>query len=102
MAAIDLYTAPPNRPGCMIVGTAAVEAPTHPKIAAVAAELLTNIEKSLERAFAVSDLGHDPTPAARARMAGAIMYAVAVRARIGVNASELRAFANSMVPVICR
>jgi AcrR family transcriptional regulator len=102
MAAIDLYTAPPDRPGCMIVGTAAVEAPTHPKIAAVAADLLANIEKSLERAFAGSDLGREPTPAARARMAGAIMYAIAVRARIGVKASELRSFANSMVPVICR
>src|SRR5882757_5456079 len=39
-AAIDLYTAPPHRPGCMIVGTAAVESPSHPKIAAVANELL--------------------------------------------------------------
>ncbi len=26
--AIDLYTAPPHRPGCMIVGTAAVESPS--------------------------------------------------------------------------
>jgi AcrR family transcriptional regulator len=102
MAAIDLYTAPPHRPGCMIVGTAAVEAPTHPKIAAVAAALLTDIEKSLERAFAASTLGREPTPAARARMAGAIMYAIAVRARIGIKAGELRAFAHSMVPVICR
>ena len=30
-AAIDLYTAPPHRPGCMIVGTAAVESPSHPR-----------------------------------------------------------------------
>ena len=30
-AAIDLYTAPPHRPGCMIVGTAAVESPTYPQ-----------------------------------------------------------------------
>ena len=45
-AAIDLYTAPPHRPGCMIVGTAAVESPTYPKIAQAAAELLAGIEKS--------------------------------------------------------
>src|SRR5262245_47527927 len=32
--AVDIYTAPPSPRGCMIVGTAAVEAPTHPKIAA--------------------------------------------------------------------
>jgi len=102
MKAIDAYTAPPHKPGCMIVGTAAVEAPTHPRIAAVAAELLTEIENRLERAFAASDLGRDPSPAARARMAGAILYAIAIRARIGIKAAELRAFANAMVPVICR
>ena len=45
-AAIDLYTAPPHRPGCMIVGTAAVRSPSHPKIAAVANELLAAIEKA--------------------------------------------------------
>src|SRR5215207_2262656 len=100
-AAIDLYTAPPHRPGCMIVGTAAVESPTYPKIAAAAAELLAAIEKSLERAFAASDLPAKPAPAARARMAGAIMYAIAIRARLGAKASDLKAFAKSMVPTIC-
>ena len=100
-ASIDLYTAPPHRPGCLIVGTAAVEAPTHPRIAAVASELLASIEKSLERAFAAGDLAPSPTPAARARMAGAILYAIAIRARLGTKAAELRAFAASMVPTIC-
>ena len=100
-AAIDLYTAPPHRPGCMIVGTAAVESPTYPKIAAAAAELLAAIEKSLERGFANADLPKKPAPAARARMAGAIMYAIAIRARLGAKASDLKAFANSMVPTIC-
>ncbi len=100
-AAIDLYTAPPHRPGCMIVGTAAVEAPTHPTIAAAASELLAAIEKSLEQAFAASDLAGTPSPANRARMAGAIMYAIAIHARLGTKASELKAFAASMVPAIC-
>jgi AcrR family transcriptional regulator len=101
-AAIDLYTAPPHRPGCMIVGTAAVESPTHPKIAAVASELLAAIEKSLARAFASADMGNDPSPNARARMAGAIMHSIAIRARLGTKPADLRAFAASMVPVICR
>lgn len=100
-SAIDLYTAPPHRPGCMIVGTAAVEAPTHPRIAAVASELLAAIESSLERAFASSDLHGEPSPAARARMAGAVLYAMAIRARLGIKAEDLRAFAASMVPAIC-
>jgi TetR/AcrR family transcriptional regulator, copper-responsive repressor len=100
-AAIDLYTAPPHRPGCMIVGTAAVESPSHPKIAAVANELLATIEKSLERAFAASGLARKPSPAARAHMAGAILYAIAIRARLGAKAADLKAFAASMVPAIC-
>ena len=100
-AAIDLYTAPPHRPGCMIVGTAAVESPSHPRIAAVANELLAAIEKSLERAFAASDLPKKPSAAARAHMAGAILYAIAIRARLGAKAASLKAFAASMVPAIC-
>jgi AcrR family transcriptional regulator len=100
-AAIDLYTAPPHRPGCMIVGTAAAESPMHPHIATVARELLADIEGSFERAFAGSNLAATPPPAARARMAGAILYAIAIRARLGAKAAELRAFAASMVPAIC-
>jgi AcrR family transcriptional regulator len=100
-AAIELYTAPPVRPGCLIVGTAAVESPTHPRIASIARELLEAIEARLERAFAASDLSDKPSPASRARMAGAILYAIAVRARLGVDAGELRSFAASMVPTIC-
>jgi TetR/AcrR family transcriptional regulator, copper-responsive repressor len=46
-------------------------------------------------------LPRKPAPAARARMTGAIMYAIAIRARLGAKASDLKAFANSMVPTIC-
>src|SRR5215475_2049400 len=88
-AAIDLYTAPPHRPGCMIVGTAAVESPMHPRIGAVASELLAAIEASLERAFTKAALPKKPTPAARARMAGAILYGIAIRARLGGKAADL-------------
>jgi len=104
--AIDIYTAPPSPRGCMIVGTAAVEAPTHPKIAAAAAELLQATEKAFERAFARAvaegELGPKPPPAARARMAGAALDTLAIRARLGTKPAELRAFAASMTPVICR
>ena len=78
--AVDLYTAPPSPRGCMIVGTAAVEAPTHPKIAAAANELLQATEDAFERAFtravAQGELAAEPPPEARARMAGtALAYA---------------------------
>jgi TetR/AcrR family transcriptional regulator, copper-responsive repressor len=105
-AAIDIYTAPPRARGCLIVGTAAVEAPTHPKVAVMAGKLLEEFEQCFERAFvrAVADgeIGRTPPPAARARMAGAALDTLAIRARIGAKPAALRAFAASMIPAICR
>ena len=105
-AAIELYTRPPSAQGCMIVGTATVEAPSRPRIAAVAFELLDKIEQSFDRAFtrAVDDgeLGREPSAAARARMAGAALDTLAIRARIGTKPAALRTFAASMIPAICR
>ena len=104
--AIDLYTAPPYPRGCMIVGTAAVEAPTRPKIAAAAADLLQATEDAFERAFdrAVTEgeLAAAPPPASRAYMAGAALHTLAIRARLGTNPAELRVYAASLVPLICR
>jgi AcrR family transcriptional regulator len=104
--AIDLYTAPPYPRGCMIVGTAAVEAPTRPRIAAAAAELLQATEDAFERAFARAvkegELAAEPLPAARARLAGTALHTLAIRARLGTKPSELRSYAASLVPVICR
>jgi AcrR family transcriptional regulator len=104
-AAIDLYTAPPRPRGCLIVGTAAVEAPTHPRIAAMAQALLQEFEQCVEAAFAkavaAGDLGRSPNPAARARIAGSLLDTLAIRARIGIPPSKLKAFAASMVPAIC-
>jgi AcrR family transcriptional regulator len=101
-AAIDIYTTPPHRPGCMIVSTAAVESPSHPEIGKVAAELLAGIEKSFEKGFARSNLKKSPTPAERAHMAGALMYAMSIRARLGAKTADLKKFAAEMVPVVCR
>jgi len=101
-AAIDMYTAPPTQPGCLIVSTAAVESPTHPEIGKVAAGLLAGIEKSFEKGFARSELARTPSPAERAHMAGALMYAMSIRARLGAKAADLRKFAADMIPVICR
>jgi AcrR family transcriptional regulator len=105
-AAVDLYTAPPKATGCMIIGTATVEAPTHRRIAAAAAGLLGEIEAQFEQAFAravaAGELAADPPPVTRARLAGAILDTLAVRARLGAKPADLKAFARSTVPVICR
>ena len=104
--AVDLYTAPPLAAGCMIIGTATVEAPSSEKIAAAARELLAEIDAHFEQAFAravaAGELSADPPPAARARLAGAILDTLAVRARRGAEAADLKALARSTVPVICR
>jgi AcrR family transcriptional regulator len=104
-AAIDIYTAPPRARGCLIVGTAAVEAPTHPKIAAMATRLLEEFEQCFEHAFAKAvadgDLARTPPPGTRARMAGALLDTLAIRARLGAKPAALRAFAASMIPAIC-
>ena len=85
----------------MIVGTAAVEAPTRPKIAAAASELLQATEDAFERAFARAvaegELPAEP-PSARARMAGAALDTLAIRARLGTKPTELRAYAASLIP----
>jgi hypothetical protein len=103
--AIRLYTTPPHRPGCMIINTAAVEAPSHPKIAAAASKLLADIEAVFEAAFAraVADkeISALPSPAARARVAGGVFDTLAVRARLGAGPAELKAYAQSRVPAIC-
>jgi AcrR family transcriptional regulator len=104
-AAVELYTRLPNAPGCMIVNTAAVEAPTHPRIGAAAAKLIAEFEAVLEhtfaRAVAEGELTPLPSPTTRARLAAAIFDTLAVRARLGESAAGLRAFALLMVPGIC-
>jgi TetR/AcrR family transcriptional regulator, copper-responsive repressor len=104
-AAIALYTAPPHSPGCMIINTAAVEAPSHRRIAKAAAGLLADIEAvfatAFERAVAEKELSPLPSPAARAQLAGGVFDTRAVRARLGASAAELKAYAQSLVPAIC-
>jgi TetR/AcrR family transcriptional regulator, copper-responsive repressor len=104
--AIKLYTVPPLAPGCMIVGTATTEAPSHPKIATAAQGLLNKIEDLLAEAFAAAigagEMKSDPDPLTRARLAGALFDTLAVRARLRHPPKELEALAMSMLRAICR
>lgn len=71
----------------------------------MAQALLQEFEQCFEAAFAkavaAGDLGRSPNPAARARIAGSLLDTLAIRARIGIPPSKLKAFAASMVPAIC-
>jgi len=104
-AAINLYRAGDKPLGCMIVTTATVEAPSHPQIAEKAAELVHAFEGAFEGAFkrAVDEgeLSSKPPPATRARLMGAVLDTLAVRARMGATASSLKAYVTTIVPAIC-
>lgn len=104
-AAIVMYCSSPRQLGCMIITTATVEAPTHPKIAAVAEKLMSDIEASFERAFARAvrdgELKPSPSPATRARLMSAVLDTLAVRARIGARAASLKTYVMTIVPAIC-
>ncbi len=104
--AIADYCAPPNHPGCMIVGTAAAAALTHPAIAEAARRLRRETEDALETAFARCvanrELPADPAPAVRARLAVAMLDTLAVRARLGDAPGELGDLAQDSLALICR
>jgi hypothetical protein len=51
---------------------------------------------------AARELATEPTPEARARLAGTALHTLAIRARLGAKPAELRRYAASLVPVICR
>lgn len=103
--AIQAYAAPPVRPGCVIVNTAAAAAPTHPAIGAAAREIRDAMEARFAQAFAECVrqrlLPADPSPATRAKLATAILDTLAVRARLGADASELRLLAKESIALVC-
>ena len=105
-AAIAVYCAVPSSPGCMIVGTAAAAATTHPAIRTAARNLRADLEALLERVFArcveSREMPADPPPATRARLACAILDSLSVRARFGEPAESLTAFAQDSLALVCK
>ena len=104
-AAIHRYCAPPHHAGCMLVSTATTESPGRPVIAVASAELVAEFdqrfEKCFRRAIRAGELAKQPSAKARARMASALLHTLAVRARVGFRAAELRAVAAAVLPAIC-
>lgn len=104
-AAIEVYCASPNHAGCMIVNTAATAATIHLAIGEAARTLRQETEQAFEQAFADCVarrlLPGAPAPAARARLATAMLDTLAVRARLGEPAAPLAAFARESVALVC-
>lgn len=104
-SAIAAYSAPPLHAGCMIVNTAATAATTQPAIADAARAIRAETESLFERAFAACvarrELPAEPAPSARAKLATAMLDTLAVRARLGEDATSLEAFAQEALALVC-
>jgi AcrR family transcriptional regulator len=105
--ALQLYY-PPDAParGCLLIGTAATEAPRDEAIRASLGEALRGFTAAFEARFrqAVAD-GELPArtdAAMRAQLASAVLHSMALRARAGDAREELAALAAAGVEMVTR
>ncbi|MGK9230710.1 TetR/AcrR family transcriptional regulator [Inquilinus limosus] len=91
--------------GCLLIGTAAVEAVLHPAVRAVLHGSLTVFDQALEERFRLArdrgEIDAAADAAALARLASAVMHSLAVRARAGESRAVLEAIADSGAAMIC-
>lgn len=104
-AAIEMYLSDPSHPkGCFVVCTAATEAPNDPDIRAALGATLDEIDRGfetrLEQAQRAGDLAPGADAAALARLLGACLHSLAVRARAGQPRANLEALSSSMVEMV--
>lgn len=87
--------------GCLLIGTAATEAPRDEAIRAALATALRGftaaIESRLQRAVAEGELPPDTDTALRAELAAAVLHSMALRARAGDPREALAALAAAGV-----
>lgn len=105
--AIDRYTTDPDSPrGCFAVCTAAVEAPNDPDIKAALGRILERIDAALEARLAQAkrkgELPEGSDPAALARLLGAALHSLAIRARAGAPRQTLAALARDAATLLSR
>lgn len=102
--AAAIYSAPPDRAGCMIA--AAAGAAHHPQIAGAARLWRERIAHALETAFARAaddrSLPPEPDPRLRADLTAAILDSLSIRARLGASFGELAALAQDSLALICK
>lgn len=91
--------------GCLLVGTAGVEAPNRPAVRRVLADSLcafnTVIEERMRKAIADGEMSSSSDASAVASLASAIMHSLAVRARAGATRRELDELSKTAVDLIC-
>lgn len=91
--------------GCLLIGTAATEAPRDEAIREQLAESLRGFtaafEARLQRAVDKGELPAGADVAMRAQLASAVLHSMALRARAGDPRQELAAFAAASLDFIC-
>lgn len=104
--ATDIYIKPGDVAlGCLLIGTASVEAVHRPAVRRVLRESLSAfnaiLEKRIRKAIADGELDASADPAAVASVASAIMHSLAVRARAGEPRGALDKLGEAAVDLIC-
>lgn len=103
-AALEVYTGGEQPLGCMVMSTAVNAAPCHPEVQSDLHAVLTDLDRRLAKRFraAVSagQLDERPDPAARARLAQAVLQSLSIRARAGESPRELRRFVREGVAAV--
>jgi AcrR family transcriptional regulator len=102
----DAYLAPMGAArGCLLIGTASVEAVHRPAVRRVLRESLdifnAILEKRLRRAIAEGELDSDADAAGLASVVSAAMHSLAVRARAGESRRALDKLSKSALDLIC-
>jgi AcrR family transcriptional regulator len=91
--------------GCLLIGTASVEAVHRSAVRRVLGESLNAfnaiLEQRLRKAVVDGELAEDADAAALASIASAIMHSLAVRARAGEPRRALEKLAKAAVTLIC-
>ena len=91
--------------GCLLIGTASVEAVHRPAVRQVLGDSLNAfnaiIEERLRRAIAEGDLDSDADPAGLAALVSAVMHSLAVRARAGESRPALDKLSEAALDLIC-
>ncbi|MBX5157146.1 MULTISPECIES: TetR/AcrR family transcriptional regulator [unclassified Rhizobium] len=91
--------------GCLLIGTATVEAVEHERVREVLGRSLSDfdgeIEKRMRLAVQSGELPQGADPQMLAMLASAVMHSLAVRARAGDSRETLEAIASSGVELIC-
>ncbi|RYC17900.1 TetR/AcrR family transcriptional regulator [Ciceribacter ferrooxidans] len=91
--------------GCLLIGTASVEAPHRPAVQRVLAESLgafnAVIEARMQKAINDGEISSRTDAGALASVASAVLHSLAVRARAGATRHELDQLSKTAVELLC-